>query len=623
LSDRAGQSNDRERVLDATDIVRLVGEHVALKARGREYVCLCPFHDDHKPSMYVVPHKQIYHCFSCNAGGNAIDFVMNFHKMDFIEALRHLADRSGVTLTPRRSDHGGASGGAKHSAGDESGRTPAAAQRDANAYAQSFFRSILRHPEHGAEARAMIARRGISEEMVEAFGVGAAPDRWDGLLLTIRAKGLDENVFARAGLLKTRENDGGRYDAFRHRLIFPIHDQVGRVVAFGGRKLREEDEPKYLNSPESEAFDKSRTLYGLHQAFREIQKERVAVVTEGYTDVIACHQAGVRNVVATMGTALTREHARILGRLCDTVVLVFDADVAGQKAADRALEVFFASPVDVRIAVLPGGKDPDELLKQEGGADRFRACVAGATDALDYRFARLRERLAGVGLSARARIIEEDLARLAEIGLHELSPIRKRLVIRRIAGVAGVNEQEVIASAPRARPRRADADAPPPRPRREHTRAEQALGALLCAPGLWDVISPDEHDILREHAYAASPADAVTRAAEAVREQGREPTLSEVLGALDESDARQAAVAMAAAVETITDNDPERIERFLRDCLRVLARERARDAGASNTGAQTDDFASRIAAQRKLRETYGDAARAIPGVAAPTTGPSG
>ncbi|QYU67639.1 DNA primase [Leptolyngbya sp. 15MV] len=274
-------SEDKERVREASDIVRVIGEHVALKPRGREFVGLCPFHDDHKPSMWVSPAKGIYKCFSCGAGGDVFTFVQNYHSMEFRDALEYLAQRAGIELSRHK----------PHLGDPASHDTPPDIDRKAllraNATALDFFRAILAHPEHGQTSRDIITRRQIAPEMVERFALGAAPDRWDGLLLTLQKQGTDPAPFVAAGLLKRRDSGPGLYDALRHRLIFPIHDQLGRVIAFGGRKIRDEDEPKYLNSPETPLFDKSATLYGLHQAARDIQRARVALITEGYTETIA------------------------------------------------------------------------------------------------------------------------------------------------------------------------------------------------------------------------------------------------------------------------------------------------------------------------------------------------
>ncbi len=448
------RDDQKNEVQAATDIVRLIGEHVALKPKGKEFACLCPFHDDKNPSMYVSPQKQIFKCFVCGAGGDAFSFVMKYHKMTFPEALQHLADRSGITL--RR--YGGG--------GDEQGEQgPSERQRiaAANESAVGFFQSILRHPEHGRVARDYLAQRGISDEMVEAFGLGAAPDRWDGLAETIAHRGWDQAGFDLAGLVKAR-GDGSRYDALRCRLVFPIYDGIGRPIAFGGRKLREEDEPKYLNSPETRLFNKSATLYGLHRAKKPIIDAKTAVLVEGYTDVIACHQHGADNVVAALGTALTAEHVRELRRYCEKVVLVMDGDDAGQKAADRAVEVFLTEDLDVALAILPDGHDPDSLLKEEGGIERWRGLVAGATDALDHQFDRVRQQLdAADTLTGRQRAAEGYVTKLAELGLARAGSIRRSLVIQRLSGMLHLSEQAIqtLLNARSPRPSRAPAPLPP------------------------------------------------------------------------------------------------------------------------------------------------------------------
>gem|GEM_PF-2176511 len=469
----ADANGDIARVLEATDIVRLIGEQLALKKKGAEMVGLCPFHSDRSPSMTVSARKQIYKCFSCGAGGDALAFMTEYHKMTFPEAMTFLADRAGIQLTPwkARGGFGGGSGGefVEHDAGVSREQLAGA-----NRAAGEFFRTILRHPEHGAAAREVIERRGVSAAMVERFGLGAAPDRWDGLLQVVERKGLARGDFAGAGLLKSRES-GGFYDGFRHRLMFPIVDTTGRVVAFGARRLRDSDEPKYLNSSESALFIKGKTLYALPQAAEAIKATRTAVVVEGYMDAIACHQAGVCNVVATLGTALTVEGARLLGRLLGPsgagggagggpggggasagegrIVLLFDGDAAGQRAAERAIEVLFDSPLDVRIATLAGltdAKDPDELLKREGGAAVLAQVIERSVEALEYRFARLSQSLRNLGGQARGRAIEEELERLAGLGLARMKPVSQQMAVQRIAQIAGVNEVVVRQAIARA-----------------------------------------------------------------------------------------------------------------------------------------------------------------------------
>lgn len=448
--------DDRSKVLAAADIVRVIGDHVTLKPKGRERVGLCPFHDDRSPSMYVVPHKQMYHCFVCGAGGNAITFVMEYHKMSFREALAYLADRFGVKLTPWQPRQITTGGGAEGAGGGGGGETVdgGGVSREqlihANATAQAYFRTLLQHEEHGARAREVFIRRGVSAEMIAQFGLGTSVERWDGLVLTLQHKRVETKPFVAGGLLKQR--DGGHlYDALRNRITFPICDVLGRVIAFGARRIDDADEPKYLNSPETLLFNKSATLYGIHHAAETIRKKNVAVVCEGYMDAIACHQAGITHVVATLGTALTAQSARVLGRFCDTVVLLFDGDEAGQRAADRAIEVLFASSIDVKIATLADvpllagrkAKDPDELLKMPGGAEMLGKAFENAVDALDYRYTRLAAAWRKLSLSAKAEAVNAELSRLVELGLGRVAPVRKQMIIRRICDIASIDEHTI------------------------------------------------------------------------------------------------------------------------------------------------------------------------------------
>lgn len=437
-------NSDVDAVRNATDLVQLVGEHIALRPKGREHVGLCPFHDDRTPSFAVVTHKgnAFYKCHACGAGGDVFDFVRNYHKMDFPEALRFLAERAGITLKPRT----------RSKESQEQTQVSAAALRSANSLASDFYCKVLQSPSVGQVGRDICAERGISDEIAEAFRIGLAPDRWDALHNIVQKRGLNESEYAAAGLLKMRTNGAGFYDTFRNRLIFPICNEVGQPVAFGARKINPEDEPKYLNSAESAIFQKSSTLYGLHLAKRSIIDSRQVIVTEGYTDVIACHQAGVTNVVGTLGTALTRQHAKMLSRLCDTVVLLFDGDQAGQRAADRALEVFFAEPVDVKICVLPDGLDPDDLLKRDGGVDELRVRVSEAEDALAFKLKRFGETLGETsGISSKQRQFEQFMRELANMGFGLMQGVRRRLVVTQLADMLGVSDRDIEQAIPEVR----------------------------------------------------------------------------------------------------------------------------------------------------------------------------
>ncbi len=438
--------SDRDRVLELTDLVSLVGESVVLRPKGREHMGLCPFHEDRRPSFSVVTHKgnAFYNCFACGASGNAIDFMVNYHRMDFLEALRFLAQRAGIQLQARGST------GPRSSDPD----SPASLRR-ANEAALRFFSRALIDPAIGSAAKKALDDRGIDAKMIERFALGASPASGDGLAHYVEKLAAHQNQsgdeqldpaiirasFEAAGLLRRR---GSLVDAFRNRVMFPIADELGRCIAFGARAIDPEDQPKYLNSPESALFHKSQSLYGINLAKRAIIQSRTAIITEGYTDVIACHRAGIENAVATLGTALTRDHARILQRLCDTIVLLFDGDTAGQRAADRALEIFFAAPVDLKICTLPDQLDPDELLRQPNGRERFDLAIAQSEDALTHLVGNFRRELdAHPGLSARQRTIEAMLTKLVSLGLGSLDGIRRRLVIDSIAATSGVAVVEI------------------------------------------------------------------------------------------------------------------------------------------------------------------------------------
>ena len=435
-------NNDRDRVLEATDLVGLMGEHVVLRQKGREHVGLCPFHDDQSPSLHVVSHKgtPFYKCFACGEGGNAFDFVINYHKMSFIEALRFLAERAGIELTPRTRNE---------SPGNDEPQSSRSEVLAANELAAMYFSAVLKHEKAGRPCRDIIEARGISQDMVERFAIGATTTRWDGFITFARKRQLSEQAMRDAGLAKQSHAGAGLRDAFINRLIFPIHDPLGRAIAFGGRQIDPEEQPKYLNSAESPVFSKSKTLYGFHLARKAIDEANCAIVTEGYTDVIALHQAGIEHAVATLGTALTRDHAKVLQRHCDSVILLFDGDAAGQKAADRAVEVFFAEPIDVRICILPDDADPDELLKQEDGKQQLLAMLDDATDALGFLIQQFKTKVdASETISGRQKQIEAIFARLADLGYHSMSGLRKRLVLPALSDLLQLPIEQIEKSVP-------------------------------------------------------------------------------------------------------------------------------------------------------------------------------
>jgi DNA primase len=385
-----------QQVAQATDIVDLVGRYVALKKRGREFIGLCPFHDDKNPSMYVSPVKQIFKCFACGAGGGVYQFLMLHDKLTFPEAVRDLAERANIPL-PRDASDPAPSGPSKTDL------------VSVMTFAARFFREQLRGPA-GKDALAYARDRGLSEESIERFGLGFAPESWDALINAAGRNNIGPEPLEAAGLVIRRET-GGCYDRFRNRLIFPIIDVQGRVIAFGGRALAADERAKYLNSPETPLFDKSSQLYGLNWAREAIASGHTAVVVEGYLDVLMPHQFGVSNVVATLGTSLAERHVRLLGRYAREVVLVYDADVAGAAAAERALEMFLAQRLHVRVATIPAGKDPCDYVLAEG-PEALSKLIAEAPDALTYAWQRRSEQIrdAGDSLAARGQVIEEFLS---------------------------------------------------------------------------------------------------------------------------------------------------------------------------------------------------------------------
>jgi DNA primase len=416
-------------VREAVDLVALISEYVPLQPKGREWIGVCPFHDDHKPSLNVVTHKEnaFYKCFSCNASGDCFTFVQKYFKKDFIEALQFLAERVGIELSNQQHEDAGPSLRRK---------LRSAMEWSTKLYCEALLKSPM-----GESALKTLHDRGVTDESIEKFSIGVAPEGWEFLSDRVRDNVDQITICIEAGLIKKKDSTDRVYDTFRHRLMFPICDEIGSTIAFGGRRLREEDEPKYINSPDTELFHKSKTLYGYHLARPAIQSTNKAIVVEGYTDVIACHQAGISNVVATLGTALTADHAAILSRICDEVILVFDGDDAGQRAADRAVEVFFSKEIDVQICVLPEGKDPADLVDDTG---TLQSCFEKSIDAMAFKLDRLEESLQGTDtISGRAKRIESFLDELVRLGIGNITGVRKPLVYERIAALLKVSMTEV------------------------------------------------------------------------------------------------------------------------------------------------------------------------------------
>jgi DNA primase len=361
----------KEDIRARSDIVEVVSQYTRLKRSGKNWTGLCPFHADKKPSFSVSPLTQSYRCWSCGEKGDVFTFIQKKENLDFVEALEFLARRAGMPFERRK--------GSPEKASERE------QMRELNQLATRFFQDRLAK---SRDAQAYLAQRGILKETQEKFDIGFAPDDWEALVFHLQQKRANLDLAAKIGLVKVRTQEGrGYYDTFRNRLMFPIHNINGEVIAFGGRAMRSDEQAKYLNSEQSPLFDKSRTLYGLHFARRKLSGDTPAVFVEGYVDVITAHQAGFTQCVATLGTSMTEEHARMLARYNPRVLICYDGDAAGTKATLRGAAVWEAVGVEgaeVRVARLPAGDDPDSLLRR-GETAAFQAALDNAVPRIDFQ----------------------------------------------------------------------------------------------------------------------------------------------------------------------------------------------------------------------------------------------
>jgi len=368
----------REQIRAASDIVDVIGSYLPLKRAGANFVALCPFHKEKTPSFNVNPHRQIFHCFGCHKGGDVFTFVKEYENIDFPEAVRRLADRAKIPLEYEKN------------AGEQQSRHLKERLLQIHEQVAQRWQSALANEASGQIARDYLAKRGVPPEAVKLFRLGCAPDLWDDTVNWTNSKGHELELAEKAGLILRKEGTDRYYDRFRGRLMFPICDEQGRVIGFSGRVLSgDEKTAKYVNSPETPIFTKSKVFFGLDKSKRAVLDAGYAIVCEGQLDLIAAFMAGVQNIVAPQGTALTADHARILKRYAEEVVLCFDSDEAGQNAAVRSLDSLLASGLAVRVAVVPAPHDPDSFIKTSGGA-AFKQLIERAEGFFDFYLNRLR-----------------------------------------------------------------------------------------------------------------------------------------------------------------------------------------------------------------------------------------
>ena len=568
-------------VRERADIVSVVGRHVTLRKQGNRHWGLCPFHDEKTPSFQVHEDKQIFYCFGCHAGGDVFAFRMKQDALDFPDAVRALARELGINIPE---------------AGGEESQTGAAYR--ANEAACAFFRAELRGP-NGAVARQYLAERGVDEELVDRFRIGFAPAGWDGLVTHLRRARIPTGDAETAGLIARRQTGDGHYDRFRARVVFPIAEPSGQIAGFGGRAMGD-DTPKYLNSPESPVYKKNRTLFGLGQALDAIRASGRVIVVEGYFDLLALHRAGLHEVIAPCGTALTQNHAHRLRRYAEEVVLLFDGDAAGQTAAERALPILLAEGIRVRAAFLPFGEDPDTLLAKSG-VPALRACVDSAVPLLDHLIERALKTAAGHAWAA------SDAARSLAPYLRALTdPVERASYVRQLSSQLEIPpsaleealRQDKAAPAPGPKAGGAAAVRPAPAAASDLPPAERALVAALAA-------HPDLHPsfaALDLAWIAPGPGrELLARLLDASREQGRGAVAQLLSSDSEPLPGEQHALLLRIAASSGDQGEKAAVQ-TIADCIAVLEiaaldqqkRELDRKLGTCSDPAQLDALTEEI-----------------------------
>jgi DNA primase len=599
LNEPNGNDN-KALVLGSTDIVELIGQTVGLKRRGKDYVGLCPFHQEKTASFKVDPVNRYFYCFGCKAAGNAIDFVMKRDRIDFIDALKLLAERAGIELA--------------RFSGSKEDKGLRQQLLDAQSAAGSLFEKWLNDAVTGKAAREYLASRGFNADSIKRFQIGVAPEAWDSLLRSPTMKKFEASLLQQAGLVKSRESGEGHYDTFRNRLMFPIRDETSRIIAFGGRVMPGSEDPaKYLNSPETPLFSKSKAIYGIDLAKQKIVETETVAVVEGYTDVVMAHQFGASNVVSILGTAMTEQHVSILRRFAKRIVLLFDADTAGDLAVNRAVELFLTQPIEIAIASMPEGVDPDEYLL-EHGADGFAKMLAGASDALTYKWKQLDRQFRSTGdLTSQQKAVEQYLDLIAGArGTGPIDSLRWGAALTRVSRLTEIpveqlNRRFATNKAPRRNTAMAPANveegsakpqAAPQRITAKERAERQLLGILLLEPARWHAVQLHCHVDEFTEGWHRKLAEIYWNYQ---RDEG-EPTIAEFVSLLN-PELKVFAIELTNELESL----PER-EQTLEAALRYLDEERKRAESAKlvaemrHTTQEGESPIDEIAMWKKLQE---------------------
>ena len=550
-------------VRERASIVEVISDFVSLKKAGKNYLGLCPFHSERTPSFTVNQEKGIFHCFGCGAGGNIFNFLMRASQLSFPEAVKALAKKYDVTLPVRELTE------------EEKRRKSLRAKLfDMNEAAAEYYHQILVSRKEGDEGRRYLARRGISEETIREHRLGFAPNAWDSLVLFFQSKGIPLSGAETVGLIIPRKEgsgSGGRpgyFDRFRRRVIFPIINEGGRVQGFGGRIVVEETgdsgvpSPKYMNSPETPIYSKGQSLYGLNAAKGYIREKSAALIVEGYMDLLSLYQAGFRNVVASLGTALTSAQLNLLGRYTREVLLVFDADESGQKATQRSLDLFLQEGISARVVSLPAGFDPDSYVRQEEGG-KFDQVLSAALPLVEYMFQQALLRHDAHTVEGRVRVVRELIPALKRLQ----DPLERNLYIERIALRLDLKESQ-IRDQLRGKETPPGEDGKVPQPAHRGPGHERVLLQIMlmnpsAIPRVEEVMGRDGFSDLRHQKLARKLMD--------LWETGEEFDIQGVLSGAEEGDLRDLISELLLEEESVTDAN-----RMLEDCLRKVKVSRVR-----------------------------------------------
>ncbi|WP_090931976.1 DNA primase [Pelosinus propionicus] len=390
-----------DRLRSESDIVSILSDYVPLKKKGKNYWGCCPFHHENTPSFSVTPDKGFFYCFGCQSGGNVFNFLMKIENISFFDAVKILAQKMNIPLPEK----------------EKSSRELARERENSKLYrvnemAREFFYACLTKTVYGKKAREYLNSRGVTDDVIEHFKIGFAPPAWGKLVNAFLERGIDQETLLRSGLIVERNSGDGVYDRFRSRVIFPIADARGRVVGFGGRVI-DDSQPKYLNSPETSVFNKRYILFGFDAAQKFIKESGQAIVVEGYMDAITAYAFGIRNVVASLGTAFSPEQAKLLLRNAKDIFFAYDSDAAGQNATMRALAILRNLGANVRVILIPDGKDPDEFIRKHG-AEAFQSLIAEASDILEYQIKQAFQSIDYSGLEGKVAVVSKIVPILAE-----------------------------------------------------------------------------------------------------------------------------------------------------------------------------------------------------------------